>query len=253
MYWSPRSGAHEVHGVIRQVWGHNLSFWGYPLTDEVATHYRARGAYNNFQGGSIHWSAHNGIESTVRCPHWACKDGHARHTCDPHAVLNELLYTENERLTAFERATGEIGTIFKRLHVGAKGWGSRACFVHNAVGRLVRSPQWGTDNIWTADLELVDFNIEGVSLSPLRKRYIRLEIEPQTGHTVGYANAYVSSFGPYGNIFGCVIPLCGSLPRKLFRGSKIPAGTLIRFGGLIVTDSDHGFLEVHPDKEFSVG
>ena len=58
IYWSPASGAHEVHGLIRDRWaslGWERSFLGYPLTDETMTPDRI-GRYNHFQGGSIYWT-----------------------------------------------------------------------------------------------------------------------------------------------------------------------------------------------------
>jgi hypothetical protein len=59
IYWSPGSGAHEVHGAIRAKWaalGWERSFLGYPRTDEtVGKDPRAEGRFNHFQGGSIYW------------------------------------------------------------------------------------------------------------------------------------------------------------------------------------------------------
>ncbi|HEY9631344.1 MAG TPA: hypothetical protein V6C84_28980 [Coleofasciculaceae cyanobacterium] len=62
IYWSPATGAHEVHGLIRSKWsslGWERSFLGYPLTDELATP-DGRGRYNHFQGGSIYWTSETG-------------------------------------------------------------------------------------------------------------------------------------------------------------------------------------------------
>ncbi|HNV33618.1 MAG TPA: hypothetical protein PKK81_11820, partial [Nitrospira sp.] len=62
IYWSPASGAHEVHGLIRDRWaklGWERSFLGYPLTDETTTPDRI-GRYNHFQGGSIYWTPATG-------------------------------------------------------------------------------------------------------------------------------------------------------------------------------------------------
>lgn len=59
VYWSPSSGAHEVHGLIRQKWsalGWERSFLGYPTTDEsVGRDARHEGRYNHFTGGSVFW------------------------------------------------------------------------------------------------------------------------------------------------------------------------------------------------------
>lgn len=62
IYWSPQSGAHEVHGLIRDKWaalGWENSFLGFPTTDETPTPNGA-GRYNHFQGGSIYWSPQTG-------------------------------------------------------------------------------------------------------------------------------------------------------------------------------------------------
>ena len=59
IYWSPASGAHEVHGLIRQKWaamGWERSFLGYPTTDETAGRdSRHEGRFNHFTGGSIYY------------------------------------------------------------------------------------------------------------------------------------------------------------------------------------------------------
>jgi hypothetical protein len=57
IYWSPESGAHEVHGLIRAKWaqlGWEKSFLAYPVTDETSTPDNS-GRYNHFQNGSIYW------------------------------------------------------------------------------------------------------------------------------------------------------------------------------------------------------
>ena len=40
IYWTPRTGAHEVHGAIRGLWsqlGWERSFLGYPISDELTS------------------------------------------------------------------------------------------------------------------------------------------------------------------------------------------------------------------------
>ena len=62
IYWSPSTGAHEVHGAIRVKWaslGWERSFLGYPLIDESATP-DGVGRYSHFQGGSIYWTPSTG-------------------------------------------------------------------------------------------------------------------------------------------------------------------------------------------------
>jgi len=62
IYCTPDTGAHEVHGWIRDKWaelGWERSFLGYPLTDETPTP-DGVGRYNHFQGGSIYCTPDTG-------------------------------------------------------------------------------------------------------------------------------------------------------------------------------------------------
>jgi len=62
IYWTPQTGAHEVRGAIGAKWsglGSQVSFLGYPLTDETPAPDLA-GRFNHFQGGSIYWSPWTG-------------------------------------------------------------------------------------------------------------------------------------------------------------------------------------------------
>lgn len=57
IYWSPSTGAHEVHGAIKERWaaiGWEKSI-GYPVTDETSTP-DGIGRYNHFERGSVYWS-----------------------------------------------------------------------------------------------------------------------------------------------------------------------------------------------------
>ncbi|PPK93457.1 LGFP repeat-containing protein [Kineococcus xinjiangensis] len=62
VYWSPATGAQEVHGAIREHWG-RLGWengpLGFPTSIEYST-MRSGGAYSAFQGGSLHWSPATG-------------------------------------------------------------------------------------------------------------------------------------------------------------------------------------------------
>jgi len=58
IYWSPSTGAHEVHGNIRLVWtqlGAERSALGLPITDELATT-GGGGRYNAFTNGFVIYS-----------------------------------------------------------------------------------------------------------------------------------------------------------------------------------------------------
>lgn len=56
MYWSPWTGAHEVHGAIVGLYdrfGASASFLGAPMTDEYGV---PGGRANRFTGGAVYWS-----------------------------------------------------------------------------------------------------------------------------------------------------------------------------------------------------
>jgi hypothetical protein len=57
IYWTPTTGAHEVHGLIRDKWaslGWERSALGYPVSDET-DEVDGSGRFNLFERGSIHW------------------------------------------------------------------------------------------------------------------------------------------------------------------------------------------------------
>jgi uncharacterized protein with LGFP repeats len=68
IYWSPATGAHEVHGAIRVRWAQlgGERGLGFPLTDELGTP-DGRGRFNHFEHGSIYWTPETGAHD-VRGP-----------------------------------------------------------------------------------------------------------------------------------------------------------------------------------------
>jgi uncharacterized protein with LGFP repeats len=61
IYWSPQTGAYEVHGAIRGTYaalGGERSFLGYPVTDAMGTLGAAR--FSRFQNGAICWTPFTG-------------------------------------------------------------------------------------------------------------------------------------------------------------------------------------------------
>src|SRR5664280_1225065 len=57
-YWSPASGAHEVHGKIYDAWaahGWEAGQLGYPVTDELGTP-DGVGRFSHFTNGSTYWT-----------------------------------------------------------------------------------------------------------------------------------------------------------------------------------------------------
>lgn len=60
IYWTRATGAHEVHGAIRDLWsslGWERSLLGYPMTDEGPV---ADGRFSRFEGGYVFWSGASG-------------------------------------------------------------------------------------------------------------------------------------------------------------------------------------------------
>jgi len=72
IYWSPSTGAHEVHGAIRDRWaqlGWEQSYLGYPISDEEPSSHPNCTRQSRFQGGTIFWSASQGArESCLAIP-----------------------------------------------------------------------------------------------------------------------------------------------------------------------------------------
>ena len=65
VYWSERTGAHEVHGEIAARWeavGAETSFLGLPTTDEQRLDAETgdAGGFAHFEGGSVYWTARHG-------------------------------------------------------------------------------------------------------------------------------------------------------------------------------------------------
>ena len=75
IYWTPYTGAWEVHGAIRAHWaalGWERSVVGYPVTDEIGTP-DGIGRFNHFQYGSIYFTPQTGaweVHGAIRA-HWA--------------------------------------------------------------------------------------------------------------------------------------------------------------------------------------
>lgn len=62
IYWTPNTGAHEVYGVIRQLWselGWERSPLGYPTSGEKDTEFHAA-RVNHFERGDIYFDGHRG-------------------------------------------------------------------------------------------------------------------------------------------------------------------------------------------------
>jgi hypothetical protein len=78
IYWTPKLGAHEVHGKIRDKWaelGWEQSSLGYPISDEYPV---PVGSRSDFEHGSITWDAAKQqvtVEAAASSgPHWKVLD-----------------------------------------------------------------------------------------------------------------------------------------------------------------------------------
>jgi LGFP repeat len=72
IYWTPQTGAHEVHGAIRDKYsamGWERSPLGYPVSDEQATPGPSR--FSRFQGGSIYWTPETGPQEVYGSQNYA--------------------------------------------------------------------------------------------------------------------------------------------------------------------------------------
>lgn len=139
--------------------------------------------------------------------------------CDAQGTVGKLSLQPQPALSWFDRFVAFLTTPFKFL--GISGWEETGCEAA-AAGRPVRDAQHSTDGFWTIDLALEAFAIKATPADLASRRYIRLEVEPDTrAHDV-----------------------CGQ--------TRVTAGTEIVFGGAIVVDTDGPFLEIHPEDDFRI-
>jgi uncharacterized protein with LGFP repeats len=74
IYWTPETGAHEVHGAIRVKWAQLGDWIGYPTTDETGCP-DGVGRFNHFERASIYWTPATGaheVHGAIR-DFWASK------------------------------------------------------------------------------------------------------------------------------------------------------------------------------------
>ncbi len=76
IYWTPQTGAHEVHGAIHGLWsslGWELSALGYPISNEEDTPHHF-GKVSHFQHGDIYWDAGRGAYEVFPRPDYPPRD-----------------------------------------------------------------------------------------------------------------------------------------------------------------------------------
>ncbi|WP_432535000.1 LGFP repeat-containing protein [Kineococcus arenarius] len=121
VYWSPTTGAHEVHGAIRATWAEyrwEAGSFGFPVSDEYDI---PGGKRTDFQGGSMQWTATGGVtvigdSDVAGCPApfdaatpeqaagclargWEQRSGEVMATYAVNAVVGELLATPHAPMT----------------------------------------------------------------------------------------------------------------------------------------------------------
>lgn len=151
--------------------------------------------------------------------HWKGKPA-----CNPQQQVDRLMTVPKKTLGDGDRVAGFISTPAKYLSSifdGFGAWEPTGCDAVG-VGRPIRSSQQSTDGLWTVDLDLISFEVQGVKPPQGKKLYIRLEIMPGVD-----AHRSASDHPPTPN-------------------------DIIAFGGPMMwdkdTDGDHpsGHMEVHP-------
>lgn len=78
IYWTPLTGAYEVHGAIRDRWsslGFERGALGYPISDET-DEIEGNGRFNLFEHGSIHWTRATGAVTVNSNPNILIGPGH---------------------------------------------------------------------------------------------------------------------------------------------------------------------------------
>jgi hypothetical protein len=114
IYWTGNTGAHEVHGSIRDKWA--ATGWengvGYPTTDESGTP-DGVGRFNHFTNGSIYWSSTTGahpVSGAIRDA-WSrdgWENGHGYPVTDPVAGSNAVCGTvvQSQRFARLDGTNG---------------------------------------------------------------------------------------------------------------------------------------------------
>jgi uncharacterized protein with LGFP repeats len=119
IYWTPATGAHEVHGAIRSKWaslGWECSFLGFPLTDETTTP-DGIGRFNHFQGGSIYWTPATGaheVHGAIR-DRWASLGWERSRLGYP--TSDELVWAGTGRVSRFQGGSIYWSPIFGTIVV----------------------------------------------------------------------------------------------------------------------------------------
>jgi hypothetical protein len=127
IYWHPRTGAHEVHGLIGQRWAElnwELGYLGYPITDEINT-VDGGGRVSRFEGGELIWNEKTNAVREVKSSDlvvelpfppgemWAVTQSHGVEGLSPASHFNRFAYCWD-----FVRVGGSSGKHFTAVANG---------------------------------------------------------------------------------------------------------------------------------------
>ena len=140
IYWTPATGAHEVHGAIWAEWaatGWETGPTGYPVTDEMGTP-DGVGRFNHFsKGGSVYWTAATGaheVHGAIRVE-WAATGWETGPTGYP--VTDEM--TTPDGVGRFNHFSKD-GSIYWTAATGAHE-------VHGAIRTAWAAAGWETGRV----------------------------------------------------------------------------------------------------------
>jgi uncharacterized protein with LGFP repeats len=120
IYWTPATGANEVHGIIRAKWeqlGWEQGVLGYPTTDELPTP-DGVGRFNHFQRGSIYWTQATGAHAVYGAIHQTWKELGWEQGVLGYPVTDEYAVpggSESEFQKGFLTYNAATGTVSRRM------------------------------------------------------------------------------------------------------------------------------------------
>ena len=127
IYWHPRTGAHEVHGLIGQRWAElnwEQGYLGYPITDEIDT-VDGGGKVSRFEGGELIWNEKTDAVREVKASDlvvelpfpagetWTVTQAHGVEGLEPASHFNGFAYCWD-----FVRVGGSSGKPFTAVANG---------------------------------------------------------------------------------------------------------------------------------------
>lgn len=149
-WWTPQTGAYEVHGAIRDKWvalGRESSVLGYPTSDETSDSY-GTGRLNHFQNGEIYWFGLTGAHEVhgAILEEWQALGAERSYLGRP--ISDEESMASEKLNLWFQRNLFEHGQISWTQDSGAAPWPSNYTFTVTGMKILnTRSRNEDTDRV----------------------------------------------------------------------------------------------------------